>query len=233
MYVLPTSSNREWRNEERLRQLLRGWGFPHLVGNVRQPRSQDLRIVRVEWSDLIGLAPKLMEWVYTAEANEPFAPGREPEDQEAIDAREDEIESSIKQDASMDETEIEAIIKARRGQGRYRKRLELIESACRITKVVDKRLLKASHIKPWRFCESNQERLDGNNGLLLSPSVDLLFDRGYISFEDNGRLLRSESVADEQYAAIGIPLEDNFYVGIFNEHQRRYLAFHRTILFRK
>jgi putative restriction endonuclease len=49
----------------------------------------------------------------------------------------------------------------------------------------------ASHIKPW--CEStNEERLNGENGLLLTPSIDHLFDRGFISFEDNGELLISD-----------------------------------------
>lgn len=233
VYVLPTSSEREWRNEKRLRQLLGEWGFPHLVGSVRQPRTRDLRVVQVEWGDLISLAPRLVAWIYAAEANEPFTPGPEPEDQEEIDAREDEIEASIKQDRTIDRTEIEAVVKARRGQGRYRKNLELIENACRVTKVIDKRLLNASHIKPWRLCDNNRERLDGNNGLLLCPSIDLLFDRGYISFEDGGRLLRSLCVSEKQLAAIGIPLEDSFNAGSFSEQQRSYLAFHRNIVFRE
>ncbi len=74
VYILPTSSKREWRNEKRLRQLLGEWGFPHLVGSVRQPRTIDLRIVQVEWRDLISLAPKLVAWIYAAEANKPFTP---------------------------------------------------------------------------------------------------------------------------------------------------------------
>jgi putative restriction endonuclease len=55
-------------------------------------------------------------------------------------------------------------------------------------------ILIGSHIKPWREC-SNEERLQGTNGLLLTPSADPLFDRAFISFDDNGELLVSR-VAD-------------------------------------
>lgn len=77
VYVLPTSSEREWRNEKRIRQLLGEWGFPHLAGSVRQPRTIDLRIVKVGWHDLKSLAPRLVAWIYSAETNEPFAPASE------------------------------------------------------------------------------------------------------------------------------------------------------------
>src|SRR3546814_3413344 len=50
------------------------------------------------------------------------------------------------------------------------------------------RSLRASHIKPWSKCASGDERVDGNNGLLLSPTADHLFDRGWITFEDDGAL---------------------------------------------
>src|SRR5262249_42341496 len=65
---------------------------------------------------------------------------------------------------------------------------EARESACRVTGVTDKRFLVASHIKPWRV-SSNDERLDGANGLILSPHIDKLFDQGWISFSDDGDLL--------------------------------------------
>lgn len=70
-----------------------------------------------------------------------------------------------------------------------------IERHCRITRVDKPEHLRASHCKPWRDCNTNQERLDGENGLLLTPSIDHLFDHGFISFEDSGRLIISP-VAD-------------------------------------
>jgi predicted restriction endonuclease len=56
--------------------------------------------------------------------------------------------------------------------------------------------LIASHIKPWRSA-NNQERIDGSNGLLLAPHVDLLFDRGLISFTDEGSLLVSPAANED------------------------------------
>ena len=67
-----------------------------------------------------------------------------------------------------------------------------IERACRITGVTTEEHLRASHCKPWRDA-SNEERLDGENGLLLTPNIDHLFDRGFIGFEDNGDVIVSPS----------------------------------------
>jgi hypothetical protein len=60
----------------------------------------------------------------------------------------------------------------------------------RITGVENPVHLVASHCKPWRD-STNDERLNGGNGLLLTPSIDHLFDRGFIGFEDNGKLIIS------------------------------------------
>ena len=58
--------------------------------------------------------------------------------------------------------------------------------------------LIASHVQPWRD-SNNEERLDGENGLLLTPTVDHLFDKGFISFENTGQLIVSP-VADPSLA---------------------------------
>jgi hypothetical protein len=84
----------------------------------------------------------------------------------------DALEAALREDQSLDETTRRAVVEARRGQGRFRLNLEAVERACRITGVADPRLLRASHIKPWRSCLSSAERLDGENGLLLSPNAD-------------------------------------------------------------
>lgn len=151
--------------------------------------------------------------------------------EDAIDRLEDQIETKIKNDTSIDETERQAVALARRGQGRFRKNLSEIEKCCRITQIADPRLLRASHIKPWRACENNHERLDGNNGLLLSPHVDLLFDRGYISFEDDGTLLRSPRIDHADFARLGISTDRDFGVTPFNGTQAKYLDFHRSSVF--
>lgn len=99
----------------------------------------------------------------------------------------------IESDPSIKETQKIQLAKARIGQGLFRKRVILINQACRVTGVADTRVLIASHIKPWRLC-SNEERLNGYNGLLLSPHVDALFDEHLITFEDDGRMLVHDSL---------------------------------------
>lgn len=76
------------------------------------------------------------------------------------------VERLILQDDKIPETEKKALITARIGQGKFRQNVEAIEEGCRITGVTDKRLLRASHIKPWARCGTNEERLDGENGFL-------------------------------------------------------------------
>lgn len=142
---------------------------------------------------------------------------------------EDVIERSIRNNTDIDETERQAVVNSRRGQGRYRKNLEQIEKSCRITGIADPRLLRASHIKPWRSCISNHERLDGNNGLFLSYHVDHLFDRGYISFTNNGELLLSSRLDIADVVRLGIRMPVN--VGSFNEDQKTYLSYHRENVF--
>src|SRR5579859_882632 len=71
----------------------------------------------------------------------------------------------------------QAIVNARRGQGLFKQRVMAIERRCRVTLVENPLHLVASHCKPWRDA-TNEERLDGENGLLLTPFIDHLFDRG-------------------------------------------------------
>lgn len=81
-----------------------------------------------------------------------------------------------------------------------------------------------------RFRDSVQ-RLDGDNGLMLTPSIDHLFDRGFISFEDDGRLLLAPTAHPESLARMGVPVDRRVNVGAFRREQRRYLEFHRDSVF--
>src|ERR1039458_5544372 len=100
------------------------------------------------------------------------------------------IESTIESDPRIADTERKALIVARRGQGLFKQRVMQLENRCRITGVTNPVHLRASHCKPWRD-SSNDERLNGENGLLLTPTMDHLFDRGFISFENSGILIIS------------------------------------------
>ncbi|MNF32655.1 hypothetical protein D3C76_481880 [compost metagenome] len=133
------------------------------------------------------------------------------------------------QHSTLPVTEKEQLVKSRRGQGLFRSRLEKIEHACRVTGVSNKALLIASHIKPWSESD-NTERLDGNNGLLLSPHIDKLFDRGWITFTDAGDLLCAEPSIEHALLQWGVELPLN--VGSLNSKQAAYLAYHRDVIFR-
>lgn len=145
----------------------------------------------------------------------------------AKDEYDDKIEAEITNDVNIEATYKDAIVKSRRGQGKFKANLINIESGCRISGVKDKRFLIASHIKGWASCETNQERLDGNNGLLLAPNIDKIFDNGFISFEDNGDILVSSKIDQETLNRLGLNLNTKPTVGPFNKEQKRYLNFHR------
>lgn len=118
-------------------------------------------------------------------------------------------------------------------QDLFRRRLIGVEKHCRLTNVMDLRFLRASHIKPWAACSEGNERTDGNNGLLLTPSADLLFDKGWISFEEKGRLRVANELPDEIRKKIGLNLREGRSCGSFNEDQQKYLNFHRNNIFEK
>jgi putative restriction endonuclease len=139
------------------------------------------------------------------------------------------IEKGLLQNTTIDRTEKEILIQARRGQGRFRENLSKIERECRITGVQDQRLLIASHIKPWRSCASNFERLDGHNGLLLTPTMDRLFDRRYLTFEDDGTVILSDRISEEVYEKVGLDYKRKLNVGPFQTKQTEYLKYHREI----
>jgi putative restriction endonuclease len=138
----------------------------------------------------------------------------------------------LRTDLDISETTRQQIVLARRGQGEFKRRVMEIERACRITGVTRIEHLRASHCKPWRDA-SNEERLDGENGLLLTPNADHLFDRGFIGFEDNGDVLFSPVAHRESLAKLGLDPGHARNVGRFAEGQQRYLEFHREYVLLK
>ena len=146
------------------------------------------------------------------------------------DVLDDVSENEIRARVDITETEKEQLVKSRRGQGLFKSRVELIEAGCRVTGVVAREHLRASHIKPWRDSD-NTEKLDGNNGLLLAPHIDHLFDRGYISFTDEGDLLVSPALDGSVLKAWDI--NPNSMGSSFKSNQRTYLAYHREKVFKQ
>jgi hypothetical protein len=144
-----------------------------------------------------------------------------------LDGWERELERSVANDLTIPETERLAIIRARKGQGLFKERVAQIETRCRITGVDNPVHLVASHCKPWRDA-TNKERLDGENGLLLTPSIDHLFDRGFIGFENDGSLIISPVAHHPSLRRIGIEPTIPRNVGSFTSGQKRFLEFHRN-----
>ena len=147
-----------------------------------------------------------------------------------LDYWEHKLELSIAADTSVRETERQAIVRARVGQGLFRERVGKIEKRCRITGVENPAHLVASHCKPWRD-SNNEERLNGENGLLLTPSIDHLFDRGFIGFEPKGKLIISPVADRSSLQRMGINTEQGVNVGEFSSGQKQFLEFHRSAVF--
>jgi len=131
--------------------------------------------------------------------------------------KEDEAQKAIEGRTDIGATQKQQLIRARRGQGVFKSNVRLNEKKCRITGVTNPRLLIASHIKPWAD-SSDQEKLDGCNGLLPSPHIDLLFERGLISFKNDGALLVSLKLDQTVLDQWGIGTTTN--VGAFKPAMR-------------
>ena len=132
----------------------------------------------------------------------------------------------VQTDSNLPETDRQAIVLARRGQGVFKKRVMRIEHACRITDVNREEHLRASHRKPWRDA-TNGERLDGENGLLLTPSIDPLCERGFIAFGDRSQVIASPVAHRQSLVQMGIDPTSSPKVGTFSSGQKRFLDFHR------
>jgi len=100
-------------------------------------------------------------------------------------------------------TERLVLAKARVGQGKFREDLVKYWSTCAVTECSNLDLLRASHIKAWKFSD-NRERLDPFNGLLLSPNLDLAFDKCLITFENSGRIKISKHLSGADKKALGL-----------------------------
>lgn len=100
-------------------------------------------------------------------------------------------------------TEAERNEVQRVGQNIFRERLiKYWQGRCPLSGVGDNALLRASHIKPWRDCENDDERLDVHNGLLLSALWDAAFDSGLVTFDDDGSPIFSECLSEQ--ARVGL-----------------------------
>ena len=127
-------------------------------------------------------------------------------------------------------TERKGLITSRVGQGFYRQQIvEKLGGICPVTSSNLKQILISSHIVPWS--ESNDdERLDIENGILLSPNIDSLFDKHLISFEDNGCIIISSKIDEVNQKSLGLNSQIKIPI---TEGMKKYLERHRVIFHEK
>jgi 5-methylcytosine-specific restriction protein A len=125
------------------------------------------------------------------------------------------------------ETERRGLVTSRVGQGAYRKSILFRwEFKCAVSSYSKNEILIASHILPWKDA-TNDQRLDVNNGILLSPTYDALFDRHLISFENNGKIILSDSLLKTNYQDLGVTGKE--FIKKFTSDNHYYLDGHRKI----
>jgi putative restriction endonuclease len=147
---------------------------------------------------------------------------------ELIDKKIEEVDmvAEIRSEYSIAETEREALVKSRIGQGLYRSKAIELWKSCSVTGFTKENVLVASHIKPWKV-STNSERLSPFNSLLLIPTLDKLFDKGYMGFEPNGKIMLSGKVEEDDWRRIGVnrtlrlrdvPFESKAYLEYHSEY---------------
>lgn len=204
-------------------------------------RSKDGRVTNVALSDIYGCSPvedEALEVMYQHFcASVGVTPSRTGTfgvvrkywvTSETSKLLSDQTEVEIKADPSLSETTKKQLIDARIGQGAFRRNLVSKWKDCMVTGCSYESILRASHIKPWRVSD-NVERLDVFNGLLLSPNFDALFDKGLISFSDQGKIMISPRLSVSVRETLGS--HEDMTIPVVEQHLP-YLLWHRKNLFK-
>jgi hypothetical protein len=127
-------------------------------------------------------------------------------------------------------TEAERLVVQRVGQDIFRAALlDYWGGTCPLTGIRHPRLLRAGHMRPWADCQTDAERLDVYNGLLLAAHLDAAFDAGLISFTDAGNVLVSPALPEGDRTRLGVGALPRL-AGLKPAHLP-YLAIHRATVF--
>lgn len=128
--------------------------------------------------------------------------------------------------------EYECLVKQRANQGVFRDQmLKRFHKRCALCSVSNESFLIASHIKPWSKSDPN-EKLSKFNGLLLCPNHDKLFDKGYISFSDEGQIMISSQLSDMDKIFLNVNDKMKISDELISEEMKVYLYYHRTNVFK-
>lgn len=141
-----------------------------------------------------------------------------------------EITKEIEEEcANLEGQDVDAVVKRRLGQGVFRDLLlERFDGACCMTGLINRRLLIASHIVPWSKSTPTQ-KLDPENGLLLSVSMDALFDKGLISFSNSGSILISNDLDTHATGILGLRSDFALPPELLTDKRKSNLAIHREL----
>ena len=156
-----------------------------------------------------------------------YAPNRDADLDAILDAAEHQWLYKRLNDAVGREEKVVNLACARKGQGIFRSGVEEVEDGCPGSGIKDHQYLQVWHIKPWSVAD-NVERLDGNNGLLLSPHIGFLFVRGYVTFSGEGDMIISHQLGDDIAASWRIMAANKRQ---FTHKQKGYLRYHRENIF--
>ena len=127
---------------------------------------------------------------------------------------------------NLSDTEYLAEIQARRGQGKYRRLLmNYWENKCAVTSCDIPETLRASHAMPWAECTNANQRINKYNGFLLNANLDALFDKGLITFDDNGVIEISKTINKENRKALGIA--EDMHLRKIDKNHLEFLHYHQ------
>ena len=136
------------------------------------------------------------------------------------------IENDIKQEKPFNKAKSDII--PRKKQAQYRNKLLEIMPSCIITSVSDDRILDACHIKPFRNCENDEERYDVHNGIIMTPTYHRLFDMGFFTFHNDGRIVLSPFLSNMNKKRLSLSDGAQFRI---QKGSSKYLEYHRDVIF--
>ena len=177
----------------------------------------------VEWKKTV---PKLADWSnqMVLDFCRWFNRNKEEICNNAVKKIEEEIISLNVEGASK-----KAIINVRVNQGIFRDFLLERYNRCCLCDVENHTLLIASHIKPWAESEP-KEKLDVDNVFLMCPNHDRIFDKGYITFDDDGKIIISDKLTENDRVFLNV--NSRMHIEL-TESNKKYLKFHRENVFNR
>ena len=117
---------------------------------------------------------------------------------------------------------------------------------CVFTKIIDDRLLDAAHIKPYAKFDDDKILADildddsqgthfaqnPNNGLSLTPTFHRLFDRGFFTFDAEGRLICSTHLSTRTWSQLDVNPQARPSLLHDMTSREEFMRYHREEVFR-